>query len=452
MRLSDATLARVPATVGRPAYDRASVRPGIVHLGVGAFHRAHQAVFTDQAMAARGGDWGIVGVSMRSGRVRDQLEPQDGLFSVTERSGGGDHARIIGAVQRVIVGPEAPGAVAEALASPGVRIVTLTVTEKAYAEDPDGANGVCSYLTAGLALRRARSLPGLTLMSCDNLSDNGGRLANLLADYLDAKDSDLARWFAGECACPSTMVDRIVPATTAADLDRAAAALGLEDQAAVACEPFRQWVIEGCFVGPRPAWEAAGAQFVADVRPYETAKLRMLNGAHSALAYLGLARRRRFVHEAVADTALTSVVESLMREAATSFTPAAGQDLDAYAGTILGRFGNPALPHALAQIAIDGSQKIPQRWLATLADQQAKGRTCPAVLRALAAWLAFVRGDRGPVNDPMAAELARLWASLDAPAVVDALFGPAGIFAHHWTATADDRRALVRLLADAPAG
>jgi fructuronate reductase len=338
-----------------------------VHLGIGAFHRAHQAVYTDYAMAAGDRDWAITGVSMRSDDVRQALAPQDGLYTVTERHSARERVAIIGAIREVIVAPRAPDAVTEALAAATTRVVTITVTEKGYHRRPDGTLDLAAlerldgtiyhHLACAFALRHARGLPGLTIVSCDNLASNGRVLEQSIAAYLDRFSPGVRRWFDAECACPSTMVDRIVPATAAADLDRVEEAIGLRDEAGVVTERFRQWVIEDRFACPRPRWEAGGAQFVPDAQPYETAKLRMLNGAHSALAYLGLRARHDFVHQAIADPAIRTTVERLMRrEAAASLDPAAGQDLTAYADTLLARFANATLPHRLAQIAADGSQ------------------------------------------------------------------------------------------------
>jgi fructuronate reductase len=291
----------------------------------------------------------------------------------------------------------------------------------------------------------ADGLAGLTLLSCDNLPDNGRTLARLLGQWIDARAPSLSGWVERECTCPSTMVDRIVPATTAGDLDDLEGRLGPRDEGAVFTEPFSQWVIEDHFAGPRPAWDKVGAQLVRDVAPYETAKLRMLNGAHSALAYLGLERGHHFVHEAIADEELRALAERLMRqEAAISFVAAPGQDLAGYADALLRRFANPALNHRLMQIAMDGSQKIPQRWLETLAYHQRRGTSCPAILEALAAWLRHVRGDMRVVDDPMAAQLAKLWSEAGATGIANALFGTQGVFAPTWQA---DRAALAELTA-----
>ena len=366
MRLSTATLGALRPEIETPAYDRAAQACGIVHFGVGAFHRAHQAFYTDQTMTGGDRDWAILGVSPRSARAREQLEPQDGLYSVTERSPAGDRTRVIGSLRGVIVAPREPEAVIAAIASPETQIISFTITEKGYRPGPDNALG--NLLVAGLARRCAAGLAGVTLISCDNRVDNGGALAALVGEAVDRSDRSLQAWFDAECTCPSTMVDRIAPATTADDLARIADTLGLRDDAAVVTEPFNQWVIEDWFAGRRPRWEVAGAQFTNNIRAFETAKLRMLNGAHSALAYLGLARGWRFVHEAVADPKIAPVIDDLIRrEAATSFAPPADLDLAAYADALLARFRNSALPHRLSQIAMDGSQKIPQRWLDTLA-------------------------------------------------------------------------------------
>ena len=449
MRISAATSGQLPATVERFSYDRDAQQVGIVHFGIGAFHRAHQAWYTDRAMDAGDRDWAIMGVSLRSAGVAEQMNPQDGLYTVVERSSAGDAARLIGSVREVLVGPRDPAAIAARLAAPTTHIVSLTITEKGYCRAPDGSldhalageGSIYRYLADAMGARRAAGTAGFTLLSCDNLSGNGEQLERLMGEYLDRHAPDLRAWFDAECTCPSTMVDRIVPATAPEDLAALEARLGLRDEAAVMTEPFSQWVIEDRFAGPRPRWEAVGAQLVADVMPYETAKLRMLNGAHSALAYLGLERGHTFVHQAIADPALRPLIERLMRdEAATSFVAAPGQDLGAYATDLLARFANPALNHRLAQIAMDGSQKIPQRWLATLADHRANGTRCPAILAALGAWLRHVRGDQRPVDDPLAETLAQSWQGTDLAGAAQRLLGPGGLLGGTWSPDADDCR------------
>ena len=429
----------LPASVRVPGYDRAAQAAGIVHIGIGAFHRAHQAVYTDDAMGAGDRDWGIVGVSLRSGDVAAQLNPQDGLYSVATRSVAGSKLRLIGAVQRVLVAHENPQAVIDAIAAPTTHIVSLTVTEKGYLRAPNGsldfaaatgATDLYRLLADGLLARAMAGFPGLTLLSCDNLANNGAVLKRLLREYLETYYPDLTAWFDRECRCPATMIDRIVPATTETDRAAIEGELGVRDEGAVVTEAFGQWVIEDDFAGPRPRWEAVGTQLVADVAPYETAKLRMLNGAHSALAYIGLGRGHAYVHQAIADPAIRSVIESLMRdEAAPTIDAAPGQNLAAYADALLDRFANPALDHRLIQIAMDGSQKIPQRWLETLAWHQRRGTRCPSLLAAIDAWIAFLRGGAFPIDDPLADRLREAVAGPDA---MSALFGPGGVLPSEW--------------------
>ena len=445
MRLSPEALAGLPADVARPLYDRDAQAVGIVHFGIGAFHRAHQAWYTDAAMnlgAERrdDADWMITGVSLRSPGVARQMNPQGGLYSVAEQSDRGMALRIVGAVRNVLVASEEPDAVIAAVAAPSTHIVSLTVTEKGYCRAADGsldfdlAHSLSFYyfVTQGLLARAKAGLPGVTLLSCDNLADNGAKLESLMLQYLERHEPDLVDWFSQNCTCPSTMIDRIVPATTDADRASVAAALGgLLDEACVVTEPFSQWVIEDRFAAPRPRWEAVGAQLVTEVAPYETAKLRMLNGAHSLLAYCGLRAGYAYVHEAIADPDLRRLAGQLMRnEAAPTITPAPGQDLDAYADALIARFANPSLNHRLIQIAMDGSQKIPQRWLETLAHNQAQGRTCPAIREGLSAWIHHLQGHNGPVDDPLADKLTRA-AKSNEP--ITALFGEGGPMAGIWT-------------------
>ncbi|WJS97628.1 mannitol dehydrogenase family protein [Novosphingobium humi] len=437
----------LPANAALPAYDRAAKSIGIVHFGLGAFTRAHQAWYTDRAMEAVGGDWLIAGISLRSPTVGEQLNPQDGLYALAEKSGEGTKLRVIGSVAEVIVAPENPARINALLCAPTTHIVTFTVTEKGYCRKADGgldlalaAQGFYPLLADAFAARKAAGIGGLTLLSCDNLADNGHQLKRLMGEYLAAYHPDLVDWVGAHCTFPCSMVDRIVPATTDADRAEVEALLGLRDEGVVMTEPFSQWVIEDNFAGPRPAWDAVGAQIVGDVAPYETAKLRMLNGAHSALAYCGLAGGYTYVHQAVGDPVLRAMALRLMREEAAPTIPAPeGMDLAAYAAALIERFDNPALNHRLIQIAMDGSQKIPQRWLATLAAHQAQGRSCPAILSAIAAWIKHLRGQNGPLDDPRAAELVKAAKNTDP---VHALFGAEGGMASPWLPTDQDAAAI----------
>ena len=447
MRLSIDTLeGRAPGTTCF-GYDRNAQAVGIVHFGIGAFHRAHQAWYTDRVMDNGDRNWAVSGVSLRSPAVAEQMNPQDGLYTVVEKSITGSKAHIVGAVRDVIVARTKAEALAARLASPETRILSFTVTEKGYCRAADGTldmavaegDSIYPHLAAAFRTRRLSGAGGLTLLSCDNLSGNGEQLERLVVEYLDRHDPASRAWFEAECTCPSTMVDRIVPATTEADRADLSAMIGLEDQAAVFTEPFSQWVIEDRFAAGRPAWEKVGVELTQDVAPYEMAKLRLLNGAHSALAYLGLARGHRFVHEATADPAIRGTVEQLMRHEAAVTLPHTSQSIPAYIDALLARFANPALNHRLAQIAMDGSQKIPQRWLESLAWHQQHGSAqCPATLTALAAWLRHIRGDNGVVDDPMAGQLVKEWRIAREAGIVNALFNSDGPLTSSWHPTPED--------------
>ena len=428
-RLSSATLDALPDDVIRPAYDRAAVRPGVVHLGIGAFHRAHQAAVFDDVLNAGDLRWGIVAASLRSPRVRDQMAPQDGLYTMLVRDGSSERAQIIGAVQRVIVAPEEPLALLDALASPHTHIVTLTITEKGYKldpatgelieHDPQLAADLASltrpqtapgYLVAALAKRKALGLPPFTAISCDNLPHNGRRLRNAVLALAHRHDAPLAEWIAEEGAFPETMVDRIVPATTAEDVAVLAARLDVADQAMVKTEPFIQWVIEDRFCGPRPEF-GAGVQLTAAVAPWEEAKLRLLNGAHSGIAYLGGLAGIEHVHEVLALPAAHAFVEALWDEAQTTLSPPPELDIALYRRELMARFDNPTLRHRTRQIAMDGSQKLPQRLLAPIAARLATGKGIKALSLAVAAWLRWQAGqdDLGnahDVDDPLAGMIA----------------------------------------------
>ncbi len=418
-RLSEATLDRLPAWVTRP---RLRPAPRVVHLGIGAFHRAHQAVTFDDL------GWGIRAASLRSPAVRDAMAPQDHLYSLVV----GEEVRVIGAVREVIVAPENPRALVEALAAPETEIVTLTITEKGYLPGGDAA----SFLAKGLGLRRARGLAPFTAISCDNLAGNGAKLREAV---LAESDGALRDWIAEQGAFPQTMVDRIVPATGEADIAALADRIGLIDRAMVKAEAFSQWVIEDRFAGARPDFEAAGVRIAADVAPWEEAKLRLLNGAHSAIAYLGGLAGIDFVWQFVALPAGRRFVEALWDELEPTLTPPPELDLAAYRAALLGRFSNAALGHRTRQIAIDGSQKIPQRLLVPIAERLARGQRIDALALAVAAWILWQGGrtDAGEafeVDDPLAGETARIGGSpadrVEAALALRQVF-PAALAANH---------------------
>lgn len=398
LRLSEATLGQLPSWVERPASRPA---PRVVHLGIGAFHRAHQAVVFDDL------GWGVTAASLRAPAVRDAMAPQDWLYSLVVRDGLEERVRVIGAVREVIVAPQRPEALIAALAAPETAIVTLTVTEKGYLPGAPAAD----VLARALAERRNRGLAPFTAISCDNLADNGGVLrAAVLAA---AGEPALRDWIAEAAAFPQSMIDRIVPATREEDIEALAARTGLIDRAMVKTEPFTQWVIEDRFAGDRPDFETAGVQIVADVRPWEEAKLRLLNGAHSAIAYLGGLAGISFVHDFVADGAGRRFVHALWDEAEATLEPPPGLDFAAYRHALMHRFANGAIAHRTEQIAMDGSQKLPQRLLASIAARLARGLSADALILAVAAWVRWQHGrtDGGAafdVDDPLADATRRL--------------------------------------------
>ncbi|HVZ15016.1 MAG TPA: mannitol dehydrogenase family protein [Bauldia sp.] len=422
-RLSQAALARLPVSVWRPRYDRSGVTTGIVHLGIGAFHRAHQAVYVDDVLA--GGDmrWGISGVSLRGGDTRAALAPQDGLYTLAVRSGEGTDLRVIGSIREVLVAPESIATVLARLCDPAVAIVSLTITEKGYCRGADGGldldhpairgdlanpaqpHSAVGLLAAAIARRRAAAVRPFTILSCDNLPSNGRVLSRLVQEYAAALKSGLAEFVRDEVASPATMVDRIVPATTDADRTEVADSLGFTDAWPVVTEPFCQWVVEDRFPSGRPDFGAFGAEMVTNVEPYEHMKLRLLNGSHSALAYLGLQAGLETVAEAIRTEALRSFTVALMNSGADTLSGIPPADIARYRASLLVRFANPALHHRLIQIAMDGSQKLPQRILAVVRDRLGRGLGIAPQALAVAAWITFAsRGER--LNDPMADETA----------------------------------------------
>ena len=437
-RLSDATLATLPPRVLRPAYDRAATRIGVVHFGPGAFHRAHQAFYVDR-MLARDPSLAISAVSLRSDDLRAALEPQDGLYSLTEREAE-PSLRVIGSIREVLTAPRDPDAVFARLTDPAVRLVSATVTEKGYCltpaldldlAHPDIAHDLANparprtlvgWLVEGLRRRRALGLPGLTALSCDNISANGEAWRRTALQFAQARgEADLARWLDSEVGFPVSMVDSITPATDDALRAEATERLGLTDAWPIQRERFAQWVVGGNLGADGATFAEAGVTLTGDVAGFERAKLRLLNGAHSTLAYVGLGLGLATVAQAMAQPRLAAFVEALMREEiAPTLTPPAGLDLDGYIAAILGRFRNPAIVHKLSQIAWDGSQKLPVRLLATIEDALARGLPIERLAAGVAAWMLFVRRQtqRGEtLVDPLAETLAAVaQACTDEPA------------------------------------
>lgn len=412
-RLCSASLGSARSGIDRPGYDRDATRIGIVHFGPGAFHRAHQAWYVDRLLA-RDPRWGICAVSLQSSAVREALAPQDFLYTLAEL-GPDTRLSILGALRELWVGPAHRAAILARLVSPDAHLVTLTVTEKGYCLDAQGSIdlhhpaiahdlahphepvSVLGWIAEALSERRTRGLAPLAVVSCDNLPDNGPTLRRAVTDLARRRDAGLARWIEEEVPFPRTMVDSITPATDERLRRQVAAGIGLEDAWPVQREAFTQWVIEDLPAVRAADWASVGVTLASDVRIYDRAKLRLVNGAHSTLAYLGLLRGRETVVEAMNDGPLAKFVERMMREdiaPTLGFPPARGAsrgvDVRAYIESVLERFRNPAMRHLLAQIAWDGSKKLPVRLIGTIEDRLLEGGPIERLVVPLAAWMRFI--------------------------------------------------------------
>jgi fructuronate reductase len=449
-----------------PDYDPRTIGVGIVHLGVSAFHRAHQAVYVD-ALLGQDPRWGIAGASLKTARVRDLLRAQDGLYTLAVQQEDAP-LRVIGALREILAGAEDRAALAERLAAPATRVVSLTVTEAGYCLWPDNALdfahpdiradlegapvSAIGWIVEGLRRRRQAGLMPFATLSCDNLSRNGALLKAAVVALAARRDAELGRWIEGEARFPNTMVDSITPKTDDALIARVEAQLGARDAAPVQREPFTQWVIEDEARADAPDWEAAGVTLTTDVAPFARAKLRLLNGSHSALAYLGLLAGFATVAEAMAAPWLDRFINVLMRDSAATLAPAKGLDLPAYAAAVRQRFRNPVIRHALAQIAMDGSQKLPIRIVDTVRDRLAAGAPVDAHCWAAAAWLRFVRRQArsgATIVDPLADALAAFGRAMtdDAAHDVDAALRMTSVFPSDIAAAPAVRTALLKAYA-----
>lgn len=453
--------------VRKPSYDRR--RPsGIVHLGTGAFHKAHQAVYTDDALERSGGDWMITGVSLRSPDVAAALNPQKGFYTLLTRGAEGTSARIVGSIAGVLVAPSDRAGVLAALSRPETRIVSLTITEKGYGLDPKtggldrnhpavaadlaepaSMQSAVGLIVAALQQRRNRGHQPFTVLCCDNLPSNGKVLRRLALEFAAARNANMVPYLESEVSFPSTMVDRITPASTDKTFTDTLAATGREDYAAVETEPFSQWIIEDDFVAGRPEWEAGGALFVEDVAPYEKMKLRMLNGTHSMLAYSGFLAGHKYVRDVMANADLALLAARHMREAARTLEPVPGVDLERYAGELCERFANPAMAHETWQIAMDGTQKLPQRIIEPALIALRRSLPLDTYAFAVAAWMRYALGmtDKGEIytlRDPREREIATALAGArrDANAVADHLLALPGLFPEELSGSAKWRDAL----------
>ncbi|MDM2970721.1 MULTISPECIES: mannitol dehydrogenase family protein [unclassified Citrobacter] len=446
-------LLHAKATV--PNWDRNALVPRIVHLGFGAFHRAHQAVYADILAAEHGSDWGYTEVNLIGGEQQiADLKNQDRLYTVAEMSADAWTARVVGVVKNALHAQvDGLETALAAMCEPQIAIVSLTITEKGYChspatgqlmldhpaivadlQNPQQPKSAPGVIVAALARRRAAGLPAFTVMSCDNMPENGHVMRNVICAYAQAVDAGLAAWIAQNVTFPSTMVDRIVPAMTAETLDKIEQLTGVRDPAGVACEPFRQWVIEDNFVAGRPEWEKAGAELVADVLPFEEMKLRMLNGSHSFLAYLGYLSGYQHINECMEDEHFRHAARALMLEEQAPTLNVTGVDLTRYADMLIVRYSNTGLRHRTWQIAMDGSQKLPQRMLDSVRWHLVHHHRFDLLALGVAGWMRYVggvdeQGNRIDVSDPLLPVLQNaVMQSAEGEARVKALLGVEAIF------------------------
>jgi fructuronate reductase len=441
-----------PETAALP-YDRGQVTPGIVHLGVGAFFRAHAAVYVDDLLV-RDPTWGVIGVSLRRPDMRNALLPQGFCYTVAVKGAEGTQNRVVGALLDILDLKTQLVEILAALCDPRVRIVTMTVTEKGYCLDPatslidphhpdirhdvhrpDAPRSAPGLILRALEQRRAVGVPPFTVLCCDNLPANGRTTAEVVAGLAALREPALGRFVLDEVHFPSTMVDRIVPATTDADREAVRDSTGFEDAWPVVTEPFTQWVIEDDFPQGRPDFATAGATMTQDVHAFELMKLRMLNGSHSTLAYLGYLAGFESISDTVANPDFAGLARDMMaHEIIGTLGPDLG-DLNAYADQLMQRFANPALKHRTWQIAMDGSQKLPHRLLGTIRDRLAKGQGIDRLALGVAAWMRYVTGidEAGKpidVKDPLADSLAAISneAGRDPKALVKLCLGLTEVF------------------------
>lgn len=412
--LGTTTLGTLDSTkIALPAYDRSRLTPGIVHIGVGGFHRAHQARYLDDLMnAGQALDFGIVGMGVMptDSRMRDALASQDYLYTLVEKSPSGQqHARVIGSLIDYVFAPENPRAAVARLADPAIRIVSLTVTEGGYAleNNPHAVADAAALrsgniadlrsffglVTAALLERHRLKQAPFTIMSCDNIQGNGELAREMFLRFARQVDEHLASWIADNVAFPNSMVDRITPETTEADRAEVAERYGYTDAWPVVCEDFTQWVLEDSFSAPRPAYEEAGVQVVADVVPYELMKLRLLNASHQGLCYFGYLAGHRLVHDVVHDEAFARFLLNYMeQEAAPSLRPLPGVDLNAYRHRLIERFGNAAVKDTVARLCAESSDRIPKWLIPVIRENLAAGRPVGLSAAIVASWARYAEG------------------------------------------------------------
>ena len=433
VKLNLSNLQLLPREVQVPSYDRHGIAQSIVHIGVGGFHRAHQAVYLDDLLHKPGQtEWGLCGVNLLKAdyRMRDALLPQDCLYTVVERSAAAERARVIGSIVHYIYAPDGGQAVVEKMAAPECRIVSLTITEGGYyvnegsgefdqnhadiqrdLANPHQPSCSFGYLAEALDRRRRRGVPPFTVMSCDNLQNNGDVLKKMLLSFAELRNPALSRWLAEHAAFPNCMVDRITPATTDEHRALVRQNFAIDDAWPVMTEPFKQWVIEDKFSQGRPAWQEVGAQMTANVLPYEKMKLRLLNASHQAMCYIGMLLGYQYAHEAMADAQIRKLVQDMMDVDVTPLLPEVpGIDLGEYKRTLIERFANPAIRDQLPRIGTEGSARIPKFVLPSILEQLPRGGPIKLLSFTVASWFRYLNGvdDQGgalPINDPLENQL-----------------------------------------------
>ncbi|MFE8153797.1 fructuronate reductase [Brenneria goodwinii] len=445
----------LPAEVQQPHYDRMALKSRIVHIGFGAFHRAHQALLTDRVLNHQGGDWGICEVSLFGNEnLFKSLRQQAHRYSVLEKGANANRAIIVGSVNESLHARlEGITAIIEKLAEPQIAIVSITITEKGYCIDrstgkldrenalikmdlemPDAPASAPGVLVEALRVRRERGLAPFTVLSCDNMPENGDVVKSAVLELAALRDQELAQWIETHSAFPNTMVDRIVPAATPETLQQIADTLGVYDPCGIACEPFIQWVVEDKFVAGRPDWDIAGVQLVDDVLPFEEMKLRMLNGSHSFLAYLGYLAGYQHINDCMTDSHYRRAAHHLMLKEQAPTLRVTGVDLADYASQLITRYENPSLKHRTWQIAMDGTQKLPQRMLDSIRWHISHGSDYRCLLLGIAGWMRYIGGvdDAGQaidVRDPMAEQLQQIVnATADGEPRVRALLALTAVF------------------------
>jgi mannitol 2-dehydrogenase len=436
VKLNQVNLPLLDKAIAAPRYDRRQVGQSIAHIGVGGFHRSHQAVYAEN-LFHQGEDlrWGLCGLGLlqQDARMRDVLRSQDCLYTLVERGAAGDSARVVGSIVQYLFAPDDPEAVIEKLAAPETKIASLTITEGGYylqtgtgrldAGHPDLRHDLahphqpaCSFgfLLEALDRRRRRGQGPFTVLSCDNIQGNGDVAKRMLLAFAELRDPALARWMAENCAFPNSMVDRITPATTEEHRALVRDKFGIDDGWPVTAEPFRQWVIEDHFVQGRPRWEKAGAQMTGDVLPYEKMKLRLLNAGHQALCYIGLLLGYEFVHQTMRDPDIRRLVELMMdREVTDLLAEVPGVDLGGYKKTLIERFANPAIRDQLLRIGIYGSMGMPKFVLPSIEEQLKRGGPIRLLSFVAACWFRCLGGrdEQGReilFKDPMGPKLREL--------------------------------------------